>query len=121
MYHLEQCYFQGIPPELTSIVKIAHVSWKQFLVPTSESRKWKWLRNASLAIMKELYYQGSIWYSAVRDEIGEEAIDEMIKSHFLVCQPLPAVVNTGMEDPTHYPILNALTPAPWTLRKYFKF
>ena len=28
MYHLEQCYFRGIPPELTSIVKIALVSWK---------------------------------------------------------------------------------------------
>ena len=47
MYHLEQCYFRGIPPELTSIVKIALVSWKQFLVPTSGSRKWKWSRNAS--------------------------------------------------------------------------
>ena len=28
--------------------------------------------------MKELYYEGSIQYSAMRDEIGEEAIDEMI-------------------------------------------
>ena len=28
--------------------------------------------------MKELYYEGSIQYSAMRDENGEEAIDEMI-------------------------------------------
>ena len=122
MYHLEQCYFRGIPPELTSIVKIALVSWKQFLVPTSGSKKWKWSRNASLAIMKELYHEGSIQYSAMREEIGEEAIDKMIKSRFLVYQPLPAIVNTGMEDSTRYPILNAPTPAHlWTLRKYFKF
>ena len=122
MYHLKQCYFRGIPPELTSIVKIALVSWKQFLVPTSGSKKWKWSRNASLAIMKELYYEGSIQYSAMRDEIGEEAIDEMIKCHFLVYQPLPVVVNAGMEDPTRYPFLNQPTPAYlWTLRKHFKF
>ena len=75
-----------------------------------------------MLLMKELYYEGSVQYSAMRDEIGEEAIDEMIKCHFLVYQPLPAVVNTGMEDPTRYPILNASTPAHlWTLRKYFKF
>ena len=58
----------------------------------------------------------------MREEIGEEALDEMIKSHFLVYQPLPAVVNTDIEDSTRYPILNAPTPAHhWTLRKYFQF
>lgn len=30
MYHLEQCYFRGIRPELTSIVKLALVRWKIF-------------------------------------------------------------------------------------------
>ena len=69
IHHLEQCYFQGIPPQ-----------------------------------------------------IGEEAIDEMIKGHFLVYQLLPAVVNNDVEDPNSYPILIAPTPAHlWALRKYFEF
>ena len=62
MYHLKQRYFRRIPPELTSIVKIALVTWKQLMVPLSGSKKWKWLRNASLAIMKELCHEGSIQY-----------------------------------------------------------
>ena len=31
MYHLEHCYFHGVRPELTSIVKMAMVRWSIFL------------------------------------------------------------------------------------------
>jgi hypothetical protein len=118
-------YLREIKAELHEIL----IEWSlQFVVfyahmdfQTSGSKKWNWSRNASLAIMKELYNEGTIQYSTMRDEIGEEAIDEMIKGRFLVYQPLPAVVNTGMEDSTRYPILNAPTPTHQTLRKYFKF
>ena len=37
MFHLKQCYLRGVRPDLTTIVKMALVRWKLFVVPSSGS------------------------------------------------------------------------------------
>ena len=120
MFHLKQCYLRGVRPESTTIVKMALVRWKQFVVPTSGSKKFKWSRESAIAVMDQLRENGSIQYTALKNSFGEELVDEMVKEHFLVYQPLPSLVDNDVEDPSHYPILTAPSPAHlWTLRKYF--
>ena len=82
------------------------------------SKKWKWSRNDFLTVNK-LCDEGSLQYSALSEEIGEEAVDEIIKGHFLVYQPLPPVVNTGVEDSSRYPILTVPSPAHLWMLRYF--
>ena len=90
------------------------------MVPPSGSKKWRWSRKASMCVMKELRDKGVLQYTTLRDEFGQEAVDEMIKEHFLVYQPLPSLANSPIEDSTGYPILTAPSPAHlWVLRKYF--
>ena len=70
--------------------------------------------------MKQLCEQDSVQYIHLREEFGEDVVNQMIKEHFLVYQPLPSVVNTHVEDPSKYPILTSPSPAHLrTLRKYF--
>jgi hypothetical protein len=63
---------------------MAMVRWKLFLVPPSGSRKWRWSRKASVCVVKELRDNGVIQYTILRDEFGEEAVDEMINEHFWI-------------------------------------
>ena len=120
MFHLKKCYLRGVHPELTTIVKMALVRWKLFVVPNSGSKKFKWSRESALFVMDQLRENGSIQYTALKDSFGEELVDEMIKEHFLCYQPLPLLVDNTVEDSSHYPILTAPSPAHlWTLRKYF--
>ena len=117
--HMFQCYLRGVRPDLTTIVKMALVRWKLFVVPSSGSEKFKWSRESALAVVNQLRENGSIQYTALKDSFGEKLVDEMIKEHFLVYQPLPSLVNNA-EDLSLYPILTAPSPAHlWTLRKYF--
>ena len=120
MFHLKQCYLRGVRPDLTTIVKMALVRWKLFVVPSSGSEKFKWSRESALAVVNQLRENGSIQYTALKDSFGEKLVDEMIKEHFLVYQPLPSLVDNNVEDLSLYPILTAPSPAHlWTLRKYF--
>ena len=64
MFHLKQCYLRGVCPEWTTIVKMALVRWKQFVVPTSGSKKFKWSRESAIAVMDQLCENGSIQYTA---------------------------------------------------------
>ena len=89
MFPLKQCYLRGVRTESTTIVKMALVRWKQFVVPTSESKKFKWSRESAIAVMDQLRENGSIQYTVLKDSFGEELVDEMVKEHFLVYQPLP--------------------------------
>ena len=70
MYHLEHCYFRGVRPELTSIVKMAMVRWKTFLVPTSGSDKFSWSHESALSVMNRLREEGLIQYAVLKDENG---------------------------------------------------
>lgn len=93
---------------------------EDILVPTSGSTKYCWTHEAALAVMKQLCEQDSVQYIHLREEFGEDVVNQMIKEHFLVYQPLPSVVNTHVEDPSKYPILTSPSPAHLrTLRKYF--
>ena len=79
------------------------------MVPPSGSKKWRWSRSrkASVSIMMD---KGVIQYTTVRDEFGEEAVDEMIREIF-VYQPLPSLANSTIEDSFGYPILTAPSQA----------
>ena len=79
-------------------------------------REVKWSRESAVAVMNHF---GENQYTALKDSFGEKLVDEMIKEHFLVYQPLPSLVDNNVEDLSLYPILTAPSPAHlWTLRKY---
>ena len=62
--------------------------------------------------MNQLRESGSSQYTALKDSFGEKLVDEMIKEHFLVYQPLPSLVDNNAEDLSLFPILTATLPSP---------
>ena len=82
-FHLKQCYLRGVRPDLTTIVKMALVRWKLFIVPSSGSEKFKWSHESALAVVNQLCENGSIQYTALKDSVGEKLVDKMIKEHIL--------------------------------------
>ena len=71
-------------------------------------------REAALAVVKD---NGFVRYTHLTEKLGERELDEMVKRHYLVYQPLPSI-SGDLQDTSVYPILTAPSPTHlWTLRK----